>query len=150
MSKGERCNDRRTIATTSGGIAVVQPCPTCNRLNDDFKDGKYELKREPSRIIKSIANSFIKNKVENSEVLAAKKKELDEGMQRLRQIANEYSELQRKVTREAVEEVNDCGIESYIDHTIGRPYPDTYGLRSYQFSMDFLNALDSEMGNRIK
>lgn len=120
-------------------------------LNDRIskEEASYnELKREPSRVIKSIANSFIKNEVENSEVLAAKKKELDEGMRRLRQIANEYSELQIKVTGEAIEEVNDCGIESYIDHTIGRPYPDTYSLLSYQFSMDFLNALDSEMGKR--
>lgn len=41
MSKCEHCNNQRTINTTSSGIAVVQPCPTCNRLNDDFKDGKY-------------------------------------------------------------------------------------------------------------
>lgn len=53
MSKCERCNNRRTITLSSGGIIVVQPCPVCNELTNDKKDGKYL--REVLACIQSIS-----------------------------------------------------------------------------------------------
>lgn len=41
MSECRRCEGKRTIATTSGSISIIQPCPECNALNDGQKNKDY-------------------------------------------------------------------------------------------------------------
>ena len=107
-----------------------------------------ELKRTPSIAIKSIANNFIKNEIESSERLAAKKKELDEQLLQLKQVVKEYNELWAEEERSAIEQLNECDVERFIDHSTGRPYPDVYSIRNNRYSMEFLYSVDREIMNR--